>query len=340
MKRHASSHAFLPSLFLALLWFTGAAVADEIILENGDRLTGTVEKAEAGVVILKTDYSKPIEIQMSKIRTISTVNPVTLQLTEGEQLKGRLAPAEAGQVVVEPSADREKTVVDWKKVAYINPPEKIARWKGNFTLAANSQTGNTRRAGITVDAGATRRGEDDRFGMHLIYNYGEDKGKMTSRNTYGSLKYDYFFTKKFYGLLSLEMLSDTFKDLNLQTIVGPGVGYQIWDDPVKFLLFEAGISYFSNDYTHTEDKRYFTARVSSNFHYYILSNLAFSELIIVYPSLENAKNFTLRNEAAFTSPIAAGWGLKFANIFDYNNNPPAGVSTTDLQWILGVQYSF
>jgi len=42
----------------------------------------------------------------------------------------------------------------------------------------------------------------------------------------------------------------------LRTIVGPGAGYQVWDDPVKFLLFEAGVSYANVDHYEGKDKDY------------------------------------------------------------------------------------
>ncbi len=67
------------------------SVADEIVLENGNVLTGTVEKVEKDTMILKTDfYPKSIEIQVAKIKKITTENPVEIHLATGEILKGKL----------------------------------------------------------------------------------------------------------------------------------------------------------------------------------------------------------------------------------------------------------
>ncbi len=64
-------------LLLGVLWVfafwmgTGIALADEIVLENGSVLTGTVEKFEKETLILKIDFSsKPIEIQLGRIKKI------------------------------------------------------------------------------------------------------------------------------------------------------------------------------------------------------------------------------------------------------------------------------
>jgi len=42
------------------------AIADKIILDNGDSLTGTIEKMTDGKLTLKTDYAGNIEIQIGK----------------------------------------------------------------------------------------------------------------------------------------------------------------------------------------------------------------------------------------------------------------------------------
>jgi len=80
--------------------------------------------------------------------------------------------------------------------------------------------------------------------------------------------------------------------------------------------------------------------LAGQFRYTFSKYVTFSDRLEIYPSLVNASDFNLRNEAAILSPIGAGWALKFANILDYNNDPPADVYKTDLLWTLGLQYSF
>jgi hypothetical protein len=95
--------------------------------------------------------------------------------------------------------------------------------------------------------------------------------------------------------------------LHLRTIVGPGVGYQIWEDPVKSLHLEAGISYVWTDYYEAQDIDYPSARLGAGFRYQPFKFLAFSDRILVYPNLKNGGEYTLRNEAALTSPLGSGW---------------------------------
>jgi putative salt-induced outer membrane protein YdiY len=322
-----------------LLLYTDGAFADKVILENGDTLTGTVVKVVDGKLTLKTDYSGLIEIQVSKIRKIFTDHPAEVHLTSGEVLKGKIETKEDRQIIVEKSAERETTSVDFQKVASVNPPPP-KKWSGSINVGGNIQTGNTDRKGIIVDALAVRKTETDRLRFRYLFNYAEEDGNLTARNQYGEINYNYLFTKKFYGYAAVELLNDKFKDYRLRTIVGPGVGYLVWDDPLKFLSFEAGLAYQNNDFYQGEDKGFLTARLGGEFRYRIFDFLAFSERLLFYPSLGEGGQYILRNEAALTAPLGSGWALRLANIIDYDSNPPPGVDKTDVQYLLSLQFSF
>jgi ribosome maturation factor RimP len=239
------------------------AAADQITLENGDVLTGTIEKAMSGKLTLKTEYAGSVEIDVTKIRKISSTSPVEIHLQNGEILKGQIRAMEDSKVLIEPSDQRETTAVDWEKIASINPAP--SKWTGSITLAGNAQTGNVHRNGASLILDASRKTQIDRFSLGYQFNYAHEDDGVTARNHYGFLKYDYFFTQKFYGFLGMELLSDTFRDLKLRVSVGPGAGYQIWDDAIKFLSVEAGLSYINETHEIGDDNDFLTLRLGVTF---------------------------------------------------------------------------
>jgi putative salt-induced outer membrane protein YdiY/sRNA-binding regulator protein Hfq len=323
---------------LSIFFVVSEVMADQVVLVNGDTLSGTIEKVAAGKLTLKTDYAGPIDIDISKIKKISTAAPVEVHLQSGEVLKGQLKEGEDGQVIIERSGERETTSVDWKKVASINPP--VSKWTGSITLGANSQTGNTRRNGVSLVFDASRKTETDRFSLGYQFNYAHEEDALTARNHYGYIKYDYFFTKRLYGYFGMELLSDTFRDLSLRLAVGPGVGYQVWDDPIKSLAVEGGLSYVNETHKVGPDKDFLAVRLGANFRYKITKLIGFTDKLTLYPRLDNIGRYLLRNEAALTAPVGSGLALRLANILDRDSNPPAGIRKNDVQWILGVQYAF
>jgi putative salt-induced outer membrane protein YdiY len=325
--------------FFLLLMGAGEALADKIILENGDELTGTVEKVIDGKLTFITDYAGPIVIPVTKIKEILTDQPMEIHLVSGEVLKGKIRTVEEGKLMVEESPERAPATIEMKNVASINPPPPV-KWTGVVAAGGNLQRGNTDRGSGFITAEANRRTEKDRMKFRYLFNYGEEDGKVTTRNHYGEAKYDYFFTKKFFGYIGLELYNDKFKDTKLRTFVGPGVGYQVWEDPVKSLLFEAGLSYFNLDRYEGEDQSGLTARLGWDFRYHILKWLIFTDGFQFYPTIGEGGDYFFRNEAALNVPLSARWSLKFANIVDYNSNPTPGFERTDVQYIGALQYSF
>jgi putative salt-induced outer membrane protein YdiY len=314
-------------------------LADEIVLDNDTRLTGTVTGLAGSVLTLTSDYAEPIQIKKERITRISTDKPVELHLASGEIIKGRLTTGDDGRIVVNQGDGRSATGIDLKSIAAINPPP-ARKWQGNASLAGSLETGNTDKSGFAFGAEAMRRGDDDRFSMRFLYNIAQEDNKMNTRNVFGAMQYDYFFAKKYYAYLGTSFFNDTFKDLKLRTIVGPGIGYQVWEEPDKALALEAGIAYFNRDLENEGDQSWISARLAANIRYKLTKWLVFTDRLGLFPSLENANDFLLRNEAALTTVVGAGWSLKLADVLEYVNNPANERKSTDSLFTVGLQYDF
>jgi len=340
MRLLQRSRLFLVLAFLTLPAFS--ARADQLTLENGDILSGRIVRLEEGRVVLKADYAeKSISIDRRAVRAIATDQAVEVHLDSGEVLSGRLSTVNENDLRISASAGRQTVLTSWAAVRAINPkPAPKPKWKGGLTVGGTRQTGNTDQTNASVSLDAKRREGKNRFNLRFLYNYGEDEGEITTRNAFGLLKYDYFFRPKWYAYLSVEMLYDRFKDLNLETVVGPGVGYQLWDTEKKFLLFEGGVAYFNEDHIEGEDEDWFTARLAAEFRYRFDSRLEFAENLVVYPYLEDAGQYSLRNEASLATPIFRNWAFKLSNILEHDSDPEPGIDKTDLTWVLGLQYTF
>ncbi len=214
------------------------------------------------------------------------------------------------------------------------------KWKGNANVAAEIKSGNTDRTSASVGAEGTRQTIQDRYNLRVLYNYAEENDIKTTYDVYGAGKYDYFISEKLYAYISLELLKDEFKNLNLRSVIGPGVGYQVWDNDIRTLSVEAGISYFSEDRDIGDDDQWATGRLAANFGYIFRKTISFTDSIIIYPNLEDSGEYTLRNEAVLATAIGTNWSLRFSNILEQDSDPSAGVEKSDWQWLLGLQYNF
>lgn len=329
-------------LLLCLIAIPAPTLADQVTMVNGDRLTGRVIGLAEDKLTLETDYAGTIELAADQISGIVTEQPVDIRLSGGERLEGTLGAAgKAGQVAVGPSEQRPASVVPWAAVAAINPPApKPPAWKGSFTLSGGRQTGNTRKNSLSIAADAARKFGNNRFSLRFQFNYADEDDTIDTRNTYGALKYDNFLTEKAYWYLGVELLNDKFKDLSLRTVVGPGLGYQVWDEERRSLLFEGGLAYFSEDRRTGEDNSWVTARLAGDVRYRLIEILTLSDRLVIYPSLEQGGEFQLRNEAGLATPLAENWNLQLNHILEYDSDPQPGIKATDTTSLLGLQYQF
>ena len=94
------------------------------------------------------------------------------------------------------------------------------------------------------------------------YIYGDDSGKLLVRNSRGTIKLDFFITKRFYWFASSYFEQDTFQDLKLRTALSSGPGYRFidrgdYESPWlkdMTLYAEAGAAYFNEDFKVADDK--------------------------------------------------------------------------------------
>lgn len=63
MRRLASLFIWV---FFSITVITHMAFADEVVLDNGDRITGKLVRLQEGKLIFKTDYAGEITIQAKK----------------------------------------------------------------------------------------------------------------------------------------------------------------------------------------------------------------------------------------------------------------------------------
>ena len=335
-----SKYFYKTLLLIFLLWGMGSApaFADTIEFGDGNVLQGTVATLEKGTLTFSTEYAEKIKIPVAKIKTISTDKAVILKMINDSVLTGKLSTLEDGRVAILLEPLGETVPFQWNKIKTINEPP--GSWTGNFAAGGTVQTGNVERASISAGLDARRDWEHDRFQFRVLHNYAEQDGNIVARNTFGAMKFDHFFTENFFSGLSLELLKDQFKDLNLRAIIGLGLGYRFWNDEVKTLELEAGLTYFSEDLDLGQDDQFMSGRVGMTFSYKIIENLLLKNYTLYYPGLEEPDQYRLRNEASLISQLGQGWSLKLTHIFDQNSHPAPGIEDKDQQYIFALQYTF
>jgi putative salt-induced outer membrane protein YdiY len=258
------------------------------------------------------------------------------------------APTEVAPVEVPAEIDASLAPAAVAQAASGEPPKpgEPPKWTGSLNVGATYSDGNTDERSINAALDAERRSEKDRWTVKGWWNYGETKNQdtgefdLTQRRVGGTLKYDYFLSKKLYvfGVGGIE--SDTKADIKLRWYAGPGVGYQ-WreDDKIKWGS-ELGVTYFDVDYNDSEDKNYVAARVANNIAWKINEHTSLENAIEAFPSLEDANDFYGKSDTKVKVTLSKAMFAQLQWIYQYTSQPADGKVRNDNQLVLGVGWSF
>src|SRR5215469_13130431 len=75
---------------LAFFLASSLLLADQVVLDNGDRVTGKVGKKDGDSVTVTSDLMGPVTIKWAHVKSITTDAPVTVIISGGKAVEGKL----------------------------------------------------------------------------------------------------------------------------------------------------------------------------------------------------------------------------------------------------------
>jgi len=331
--------ASLAVLFVIAV-FSASASADQIVLVNGDRLSGTIKSMSNGTVMIATELVGEVSVPLETIQTMSSEKPLEMHLTDDTVLTESVAPAAAGTVKVPGRAEN----LPLTSVAKINPDKP--RWKGDFSTGITYSTGNTNNESYAFSGSLRKRTEIDRTTFDAdLYRQKEENDAgddvVTEDWWQAGAQYDYFLGQKSYVFGQARYEVDKIADLDRRIILGGGYGYQwIETDRTEFST-ELGLSCIHEEY---EDGQQDDSRLAAQAGYRLRHKFddTFSLIhdLTYYPSTEKASDYYLTSTGELRAAINDHLFTNFRVLFDYDATPAAGKGSTDVKYILGAGVNF
>jgi len=333
------------TIILAILLATGAgAFADEVVFTNGDRLTGRIERMTEGKLTIATVVAGSITVDMNQVQTFRTDTPVLLILSDGTILYSALETDADGRVAVRETEILQGQSLALANVKAINPPPKPGpKWKGSASAGYTFTAGNTETDALNLDVALSRRGERDRITLKGGVLYAREKDdatgdrEATSEKWFGEGKYDYFFTKKFYGFANGRVGQDRIANLDARVLLGGGPGIQwVENDVVKFAT-DAGLAWRYEEFTHQPDgDSSMSAQAGSHFELSFHDKAKLLHDFTYYPSLEKSGDFFMTSTAELRVALTKRFFTSAKLKVDHDSKPPAGTDRTDWLYVFNL----
>ena len=338
-------------VFMAVLcaWsFCSRTYADEVLFVNGDRLTGKIKQLVGGKLVFESEMAGELTIDMAKIGTFSSDQPVEIHFGDGTVIRQRVLSSGTGRISIRGDETLMAQDFDLAKIASINPPVKaVPKWHGAISAGLSSTHGNTAtdRRNLAVDI--SRRSENDRITVKADYARGEqedpDTGEEETTEDWWrtKLKYDYFVSKKWYVYGDSRYEKDSIAELDRRVVVGGGGGYQwIESDDINFST-EAGLaSLYEKFEDQTDSNTEVSVQLGYHFDKKLYKGLLFINDLTYYPSIDQFSDYYLTTTAELRASILKNMFTNFKVIFDYDATPAQGAGKTDVKYILGAGWNF
>ena len=327
-----------------------AAPIDIVTLKDGSVIYGEVLEMAGGILFLKnpSNPDNMIKLKWEDVTKLTVTHPIPFHLKEGTVLNGTATPGPDGVLVIQAEPLSGTMEVPMSDVTSVNPlvqPSVI--YIGNLTGGYSQTTGNSQLRNASLLGELVARSELLRLTMNVRYVYGDDAGALITRNARGTIKLDFFITKRFFWFTSAYFENDRFQDLKLRTALASGPGYQ-WIDREDYsgiakemtLYTEAGLAYFNEDFNLTGDKSSVRARISVKWNWpFFEDRIAIYHFSELFPSLQNTSDVFLTMDNGVRLKIWKNFVSSFQMTTRYNTRPAPGTGDTDNLYLITLGYA-
>lgn len=330
------------SLTLLFMLNATALRADEVVMVNGDRLTGTVLRMDGGVLQFETAYAGVVSIDWEKVRELSTDTPMRLRLENGELLNSQQLTREQQHFLLEAEGENEARGVS---VADINPSAwetgEGYRLSGRVDLSVKANRGNTDQDEIDISTDLEWRYLKHRARLFGELEYDVNGGEQTRNKWNLSTKYDRFVSGKHYVGAGLFLEHDKFADLDLRTSVGPYIGQQFITGSKMNLSAEIGVTYVFENFASDPDDDYVAASWSVDFDRFIIpSVMQFYHRQTGLMKVEAPGNIILDTWTGLRFPLQGGFSTSAEVKAEYDANAAVDADEWDTSYRLKLGYQW
>jgi putative salt-induced outer membrane protein YdiY len=352
---------FFASFLLALC--SANLFADQVVLKNGDKLSGTIVKSDDKELVIKTEFEGDVTVQFPAVLEIKSEKELHVESKDGQKVVGLVTTSDGKVEVATKTAGtvavpKESITVmrnDAEQQAYEKAlhPGLLEGWQGGLNLGFGLTRGNSATTNLGIAFKAARTGHRDKLSLYQnsVYSTNDAPGavpNVTANVNQGGVRYDRDFTSRVFGFVNADFMSDALQGLNIRAVFGGGLGYHLIKSENTTLDILAGANYTHENYTETVPpaisssliRNFAAAQIGDEFMHKLGKSTVITQNLYFFPNLSDTGEYRTNFNFGTVTKINKwlGWQNSFGDIFV--TNPPAGKKQNDLFYTTGLAFSF
>lgn len=339
------------------------ALADQVSLKNGDRLSGTIVKSDGKELVLHTDYAGDVTLKWDAIQGIQSGEQLHVELQDGKTAVGpvttsddKLEIATKSGAVEAPKSDVKNLRNDAEQTAYEKTlhPGLMQGWKAGLNAGFALTGGNSETTNLAIGFLGARQTLHDKLGLYADTVYATSsvttttatippttvKTTTTNANTAaGGLRYDRDVSKRMFGFVNADFFADALQSLNLRSVFGGGAGFHAIKNDQTTLDLLGGLNYTHESYD-TLSRNLIALTLGEELLHKLGKSTTLNQKLYFFPDLNSAGDFRGTFDFGTVTKLnkVLGWQLTFSDV--YVTNPPPLKKQNDVIFTTGLNVSF
>lgn len=327
------------------VFFLSSAMADEVIMYNGDRLSGEVVRLEGDRLLFKTAYAGTVRIDWTHVLELRMDEAHEVLLDDDSVVEATGVSRADGELILHQDPAAPPMHMDAARVKVLEPePWELGRGYrvgGRINLALKDEEGNSESSELDADLKLEYRRRWNLFESYWQFEYDTTRGIRSTDNWTGINNYSRLFRSPWYASIFLVLKHDRFADLRLRYLVGPSLGYRFVESTSRNLRAEVGAYYLDDDFYDQPDEQYRGPG------WYLdgdqslwKGRLQLYHRQLGFAAADDTGKHLWRSWTGVRIPLAAGFVGSVEYEIDYDSEPAIEARTTDTTLRLKLGYKW
>jgi len=314
------------------------ATAGQIIMNNGDIITGTVKTVSADKVTIEPGYGDAITVNRDAVTSIKTDAVLEVKMADGESVQAQLDGVRDGELILlVDGAEQTVAIASVDSVAAPKPYyERVSHADLNMTL----NSGNTDSQNVLIYADTRLRFGDHRHLAALTFRRAETDDVRTKEQDLLTYEYNWLFSGPWYLAANAAYERDPIRDLDHRYTLGLSLGRDIFNDDNRFLSVSLGAGWSEEEIAGVTDSGAVGLWKLNYEHQLLNSKMAFFHNHGLNFQFYGDDNIIFKSNTGFRYDIFDDIYANVALRYDYETEPAADASKDDTTLVIGLGATF
>lgn len=337
---------------------SSAVFADQVVMTNGDRLSGKIIKKDGDSIILETEAAGTVKIRWASVERIVSDEALSLTLDDGKVLHGKIE-TEEDKLKIE-TADEGNIAIEKETIKSVRTAVEQARfeaeqkrllesritdfWSGTIDAGFSFTQGNSNTRTFTFGLGGTRETKNNKFNVYAkalhVNNTNSGRPVTTAQSVWTGARYDININRKWFAFSSSDFEYNKPQKLNLRAVLGGGAGYHaVKNEKTNIDVIIGGTNNYENFSTGLH-RNSAEVVLGKEVKYKLSSRVRFNERFVFYPNVSDIGEFRALLDASIQTDINSWLGLHMTVGNRYNSQPVLQTQKNDFLLSTGLRVSF